>query len=135
MPVTKTDVAREVLEELAVVAAGEEASAVDLMSVEKAVERVHASLSGKGLTTNGSNTWTPERIPDYVVAPYILLTAAAVCRRFGASESEYAGRVQMAQEAEREIRRQIAVPYNPDDCLTSPEDDNLPWTETCGRCS
>lgn len=129
MPVTKTDVAREVLEELAIIAAGEEASAVDLQTVEKAVERVHATLSGKGLTTNGASTWTTERIPDYVEQPYILMTAALVCRRFGASESEYAGRMQVGQEAEREIRRQIAVPYNPDEDVTTYDDTEKTWSE------
>ena len=129
MPLTAADIRRRVLTRLGVTAAGEEASADDASMVDAAVSAVHDQLAGKGLTTNGSNTWTVERIPDYVGSAYVALVASEVADDFGISDGKAQRLLAQAKEAEREIRRQIAVPYNPDATMTDYEDTGLTWSE------
>lgn len=98
---TKIQLVDKVLQHLAVLAAGQAASAEDAALVSDAVDAARSRLSKFGLVpfaTSAIPEWAQDQLRDYV--------AGAVSTSFGRLEPKWRGE---AREAEKDLQRQMAV--------------------------
>lgn len=77
MSVAKATIRNEVLEDLAIVAAGETPSAADASRVDSAIERLNEELIADGLST-----WATSAVPDTVVESFKAIVAFRVAKMF-----------------------------------------------------
>lgn len=107
---TKADLAKRVLQKLRVLGAGREPAAEDNTLVGNALDELHADLRNRGLTNDGSGTWTIETVPPYAVRPYVHMVTAELADEFHVPEDRIVRHLLSQVEAENRIRRNIMVP-------------------------
>lgn len=110
---TKADVRNQALEELGVLAAGEDASAEDAVLVEARIDRLHEEYVDNGLVA-----FVLTSIPAAAVDPFAILVAASCWRAYNgeeglvqAEQKAGAARRRLARMAQRSANETIAADY------------------------
>lgn len=101
MSVAKAQIRNEVLEDLAVVAAGETPSAADASRVDSAIERLNEELVADGISY-----WATSAVPDDVVEPFKAIVAFRVAKAF---EVDVQLRAELRSEATPAYTRLVAL--------------------------
>lgn len=99
---TRFDLCVRALQEITVLAAGEDPTAEDLELAEHKFDAVHASLGARGLLT-----WTLDSIPDWAEEPLVQMTASILGKPFGMPNDDAAWTT-----GEAEIRRIVQIDNN-----------------------
>lgn len=120
MTYTTAQLRDAVLEELGVLTPGESARAEDAATVEPALARLHARLSGRGLTVQRVSVegvtvatgWTLAAVPDFAADSYTLICAATLAGRYGLPFDRRQELLVLAVAAENELRAQTSARWD-----------------------
>jgi hypothetical protein len=107
-----TQVMRQTLQALGVVAEGETPRAEDAAVVYEALFDVHEMLRGKDIANRQDLAWPVGLIPLFAARSYVTLAANMLADTFGVSAQRAQRLAARAIDGEREMRRQTRKPYS-----------------------
>ena len=105
-----SQVVRQTLQGLGVVAEGETPRAEDASIALEALADVHEALRGKGLANRQDLAWPLALLPLFAVRPYAAMAGNLLADTFGVSAQRAQRLAARAVEGEREMRRQTRKP-------------------------
>lgn len=107
-----SEAVKQTLQRLGVLAEGETPRAEYANEAEASLREVHERMRGKGIAARQDCAWPVELIPLFAVRSYATMAAWQLCDTFGLPSQRKQLLAAVANEAERELRRQTRKPYS-----------------------
>jgi hypothetical protein len=107
-----SDLVRNTLRGLGVLAEGETARAEDAALALEALAEIHETMRGKRIANRQDLAWPLAAVPTFAARPYAVMAGNLLAATFGVSMQRMQAMAARAVEAERELRRQTAKGYS-----------------------